>query len=289
VYCLEAATGRIVWESTLGSETERAERVRADCRRQLVLPNTTLNRDFCSAPAVAGGVVVCNNNAGGLIGLDAATGARAWLPVTNCITKVGSPVRWTCEGSNYVIAASERAVCVDPATGRLLWQTTNGVANEGTVAVNEDYLVTGGGGRNSTGISCFRIGRTYVIRHWSIGPKWNCHVTSPVIYNGHAYGFGGGPAVCVELMTGKIAGTADFYSVRSCSSFVAADGRIVRPHLYNKLILYDANPTNFRQLGDLWTAPSYAECTTPAIADGRMFFRGKDCVYCYDLRAMVAR
>jgi hypothetical protein len=36
-------------------------------------------------------------------------------------------------------------------------------------------------------------------------------------------------------------------------------------------------------------APSYAECTTPAISDGRLFFRGKDCVYCYDLRAAAQR
>jgi hypothetical protein len=88
----------------------------------------------------------------------------------------------------------------------------------------------------------------------------------------------------VELKTGKVMGEASFWSVRGCGSFAASDGRIVRPHLRNQLLYYKADPGDFRQLGDMWRMSSYAGSTSPILVDGRLFFRGKDCIYCYDLR-----
>ena len=35
----------------------------------------------------------------------------------------------------------------------------------------------------------------------------------------------------------------------------------------------------FRQLGDIWRPASYAGSTTSALLDGRLFFRGTDCIY----------
>lgn len=279
VYCLDARTGAEVWESSLGEEATRAAALREEAHRTKALAK--LNRDFCGAPVVCDGVLLCTDNRDGLIGIDCATGARAWGPVTNCIREVASPVVWRHAGRAYALCALKRAVCVDPRTGALVWEQRADVDNEGTLAVGEHVMVTGG----RLGLTCFRIDERGAVKMWSLGGAYSCHVTSPVIYGGHVYGWKtDGTAVCVEVESGKIVGTAYFYSVRSCSSFVATGGRIIRPHLYNKVLLYDTDPATFRQLGDVWVAPSYAECTTPALCDGRMFFRGKDCVYCYDLR-----
>jgi outer membrane protein assembly factor BamB len=258
------------------------ETMREQCHKDLVL--ATLSLDFCSAPVVANGVLVCNDNREGLIGLDAESGKQLWGPVPNCIRKTSAPLVWRHEDKNYIVSAFNRAVCLEPKTGKLIWEIGEDVANQGTPAICENYMVTGVGVKGS-GVTCFKISPSGAQKHWSLPPQYACHVTSPVIYKGHVYCFaGGGMAICVDLESGKIVGAASFYSVRSCSSFVAAEGRIVRPHLYNKLLLYDADPEKFRQLGAIWTAPSYGENTTPAIADGRLVFRGKDCVYCYDLR-----
>ena len=283
VYALEAGDGATVWESDLGPESERIGKLKNECLAERSL--VQLDRDFCSTPAVVGDVVVCNDNRGGLIGLDAKTGKREWGPVTNCVTKCSSPSIWrTPEGTACILAALHRAVCVDPAVGRIIWETSDGVANEGSLAVNDRYMVTGGGGKPCTGISCYRIDRNGATRLWSLGPKYNSHVTSPVIHGEHVYGWRGGPAICAELETGRLVGESSFWSVRTCSSFVAGDSRIVRPHLYNQFLLYDADPANFRQLGGRWWPSSRAKCTTPTIADGRTFFRSKSRVLCYDLR-----
>jgi hypothetical protein len=110
------------------------------------------------------------------------------------------------------------------------------------------------------------------------------HVVSPLIYRGHVYPWRGGTTVCVELRTGAIKGESYFWSTRGCSSFAAGDGRIVRPHLRNQLLYYNADPNDFRQLGEMWKTSSFAGSTTPTLLDGRLFFRGSDCIYCYDLR-----
>jgi hypothetical protein len=79
-------------------------------------------------------------------------------------------------------------------------------------------------------------------------------------------------------------GSAPFPGVRDCSSIVASDGRILRQNLYQQFYFYRAGPDGFTQLGACWRPPSHAECTTSIITDGRLIFRGRDCLYCYDLR-----
>jgi len=48
-------------------------------------------------------------------------------------------------------------------------------------------------------------------------------------------------------------------------------------------------PTDFVNLGVLGSAPgtteNYAVGTSCAYADGRVFYRGNDCLLCYDFRA----
>jgi outer membrane protein assembly factor BamB len=284
---VEAASGAVAWESDLGPETARMEKHRQECREGKYMPSANL--DFCSCPLVLDGIVVCNDNAEGLIGLRLETGQRAWGPVPGCIRKTSSPVAWRCGDREYVVAAYQKAVCVDPKTGAVLWEATEGVASEGTPAAAGDYLVLGGGGKKATGLSCFKMSREGATRAWTLGPRYNSHVTSPLIYRGHVYAFWEEETVCVELASGRIAATARVPGVRSCSSLVAADGRVLREHLYQQFFFYRAGPEDFQQLGEWWHPPSHADCTTSTLVDGRLFIRGKDCVYCYDLRKPAER
>ena len=291
--CLEARTGRLVWESPLGPETERFARLKAKCLADRQMPRCKM--DFCSAPVVVDGVVVCGDNREGLLGIDADTGRPIWGPVSECINKASSPTCWESGGKAYVIAASRKAVCVEPKTGRVLWEVTD-VANAGTVAVNDRYMVLSGGSANcnervrtTTGMMCYRITPQSAERAWALDPEYCNHVTSPVIYQEHVYGFSNEATVCIELATGKVVAAVAFPGTRSCSSLGAADGRILREHLYQRLYWYRADPRGFTQLGDPWRPPPHAENTTAAIADGRLILRGKDGLYCYDLRKPEVR
>ena len=288
VYCVDAATGGVVWESSVGPAAEDAEAERRRCREALKMPN--MNCDFCAAPAVIDGVVCCNDNRKGLIGLDAATGRKLWGPIADCTTKTSSPVQWTHKGKHYAIVAADGAICVEPRTGRVCWKAED-AGGHGTVAVTEDYMVCAGGKKRApdgtrveTGLSAYRIDPSGAEPVWDLGRGYSNHVTSPVIYNGHVYGFAGQATICVELKTGKIVGQAAFPGTRTCSSLLAFDGRILRENLHRQIFYHNADPADFKRLGPVWIAPSHAENTTSTVADGRLFMRGMNCLYCYDLR-----
>jgi len=289
VYCVDARTGATVWESSAGAGADKVEAMRRQCRKDRTMPE--MRMDFCSAPCVVDGVVVCNDNEKGLVGLDAATGKKLWGPIPDCTVKSSSPVRWMHEGKPYIIIAAHRALCIEPRTAKVVWEAP-GVAHQGTVAVTDQYMVCSGGDKRildkiegGAGLCAYRIDLSGAKLAWDLGPKYNNHVTSPVIWNGHVYAFWEPATICVELATGKIVGSSEFPGVRSCSSLLAADGRVLREHLYRQIYWYDADPKNFRQLGPAWLPPGHAENTTSTIVDGRLFMRGRETLWCYDLRS----
>jgi len=280
VYALDTVTGQLKWQTDLGPAAARVREVKRKSLETGKLVDKLPHR-FCGCPVAAKGIVVCNDSNGGLLGLNAANGKPLWGPVSNAIARTSTPTLWEYEGKTYILAAGKRLVCLELETGKLVWEATKYVANQGSLALAEldgrHYVVCGG-------LTCFRITPEMPETLWNLEKKYNLHVTSPLVYNGHVYPWRGGPAVCLDLLTGKEKGEIKFWSVRTCSSFVASDDRIVRPHLYNQLLYYKADPSDFRQLGDIWRPSSFAGSTSATIVDGRLFFRGADCVYCHDLR-----
>jgi outer membrane protein assembly factor BamB len=286
-YCADAVTGDPVWQSSIGRRADVLEHLRraAVSQRRLIY----FNRDLGSCPTVAGDAVVCGDHieykggqrseANGLVGLDADTGRRLWH-VPECAGWFGSHVRWGHEGAEYIVSARHgRAVCIEPKTGSVLWEVAD-VYHSGSVAVADDYLVCSGG-RGKAGLTCFRITPRRATKLWSLAPEYAGSLCSTVIYQGHAYAQCGAKLICVELASGKIAASMSMRG--GCGSLVAADGRLFREGMH----MFEADPKDFRRLGDAWPVP-FANSTTPAVADGRLFFRGTDGVVCYDLRKPAA-
>ena len=91
VYCVEAATGKPVWEADLGAEHQRIEEHK---KKSLETKAATfgVNRGHCNSSAFAAGVLVCPDYQGGLIGFDGVSGKKLWS-LTACIGKYGTPTR----------------------------------------------------------------------------------------------------------------------------------------------------------------------------------------------------
>lgn len=53
------------------------------------------------------------------------------------------------------------------------------------------------------------------------------------------------------------------------------------------LCMFNADPAALKKLGDTWPVP-FANSTSPAVADGKVYFRGRDRVLCYDVTAAGA-
>jgi len=243
-----------------------------------------LNVINCS-PNVGEGVFVFDTRDGGLTGLDAATGRELWK--LRCWRTGAAVLRWVHRGKTYFITGIGQ--CVEPRTWQVRWTGSFG----GTPAVCEDYLVTYGDDRDGKGMQIYRISPERAELLHTLSPRYVVctWMGGPAIYRGHAYGLtedkggDGWTLFAVELATGKVTSTK--HQGRFAMSYwpVVADGRLWG----QGISMFKAAPTDFVNLGVLGSAPgtteNYAVGTSCAYADGRVFYRGNDCLLCYDFRA----
>ena len=302
VYCLDARTGEKLWDNTIGPIHDRVEASLAAGRR------CGMRGLFDSSPTVADGVLVCNDHSPGqtrganrrfcgIVGFDGKTGRKLWA-IPECISDMGnSPVRWRHGGREYVIAgANHRAICVEPRSGRIVWEIKGPAHTDGTPAVWEDYLVLNGTTSShgpkkvrpdQVGLSAYRISEKGAEKLWTLPAKdyQFRNQTSPLIYGGHVYAaFGYGRGIqCMVLQTGEIVG-----GLRAQPGYgpVAGDGRIFFTNSSTRsapLKWSTAHPSDLRVL------PEHKELRqsayiSPTYVAGRVYLRDSHVIRCYDLR-----
>lgn len=296
VYCLEVATGKLLWRSDVGKAAEHFEQMRELCLRTGVRGFEPMA--FNHAVSVIDGVVVVGDSGSplggrgsdvrehdaGLVGLDAATGRRLWW-VPQCLHRWGMPARWRHQGREYAIAAGgTRMVAVEPRTGKIVWELAGAVSDSVTLAISGDYLVVN---TNKTkdpkgdGPTCYRLSLQGAAKLWTLPPAGSlmiCHVGA-VIQGGQAYVMTSEGLACVELATGKPLGTVPQFG-HAYSGYVGGDGMLWDP----RLKAVRAWPA-FKPLeGKLADAPGVGFIQAPAYADGRVYLRGRTNIYCYDFR-----
>jgi outer membrane protein assembly factor BamB len=124
----------------------------------------------------------------------------------------------------------------------------------------------------------------------------------------HVYAAGTTKAQCLDLATGKEVGSTDGICVHRTPAGMLAEGRlIIQPegrHGITYFQMAHADPSDFRTLRPCesvkyessvaWVPPhppTTAYAVQPLnypVVDGRIFIRGRDAIYCYDLRASAA-
>ncbi|MFW5690808.1 MAG: PQQ-binding-like beta-propeller repeat protein [Planctomycetota bacterium] len=183
IYCLDAESGKTLWENDLGEWTavwqayedyclrtgvgmnhkQSADRIlkeleKANAPELKALPNPGPNRgspaaglNFC--PTVADGVLVVASNGGssGLIGYDARTGKRLWTAGRRGTAT--SPISWRHGERTYILSQSTKLTAHDPRTGKELWTAATGRGFGGSPVVGEGYAVT----RRGDTLTCLRL------------------------------------------------------------------------------------------------------------------------------------
>ena len=310
VYGLDAVTGDVLWESTMGPRAEEQEKIRKASLEQRQLWN--FNRDLMSSPVVAGGVLVFNDHlnykdgdadtpdrGNGLMGIDIETGDSLWH-VRNCAGGATSPVPWMYNNKEYVICEGgksladttkkNRAVCIDPEDGTVMWEFPSGGSYR-SITVSDNFLVLNDN-RTADQLSCYRITPQSFEKLWSLPQSYGYAVNSPAAFDGYLYGECKGAAkrLCVELETGTIKNEYNAIDGNRFLSTVIIEDRV----LFRKdfTTIYNKDPENFKpeivpwvRSGDLISAGGYTHPIMAAFADGRMFVRTKTDIVCYDLRA----
>jgi outer membrane protein assembly factor BamB len=306
VFCLDADTGKTLWKARLpgagadpGSSTpciagDRLYVIGSGARVHCLnidkgtpLWETkltrTANRAVASSFAIVGQVAVVLADV--LTGLDASTGNVLWTQ-KKIAGHESSPARWRAKGRDYVICNAAREThCVDPTDGKVLWSVPGGGKSTPVVAqeYGGDFLINMSDGRRA-GLSAYRLTDEGPKALWAMDAS--DRASSPVAFDGHVYAIAGGAAghgarlLCVHLDTGKVAWdeTIDFAEV---SSPVVADGKVFAVCGTFLWVLH-ASPERYSVLSQ--ADCRIILCTSPALADGRLFVRQANAIACYDLR-----
>ena len=253
IYCLNAKDGIEIWQ--------------APCPA----------KEVSSSPVVADGVLVIQ--AGALCGLDAKDGRLRWTrPEFKGIH--ASPVIWRKAGRAYAV---QNTGLVDLQTGELVWIIGSGA--DASPVVAGDVVVTS---RLGT-VSCYPLSTNKPQELWSL--SYGIQPSTPCIYGNYLYGVKsqGGPLFCADLPTGKVVWTSPDKENYGCSAFntasiIIADGKVFLDGQRDQLFVVRAGPERFELLGKGKLVPGNTRSSSPTIADGRLFIRGKDALVCYDLR-----
>jgi len=251
-----------------------------------------------SSPLVLEKVVVVQfdgaDNA--VVACDRATGKLAWQAGAGT-AGYSSPVLMELDGRPQVVAfCGQQLVALSPNDGKKYWSyayRTDYDCNTATpVQVGSNrVLITSGENHGTTLLEITGLGDTTQVstvwestgKNSALRAEWQ----TPVLIDGYLYGLdnlgSAGPItnlVCVRLEDGQ-----QMWNERRFGkcNFTMADGRFYFTTMKGELIIGEATPKGFTES----SRSSLLGMTrqAPAIANGRLFVRDDEAVYCVDLRS----
>ena len=321
VRCVSADTGEVLWRTEVPGYSDYMRKFKADAlaKRNIAAPT----RSFLHGLSTGGAAVIAPDGIGacGLVGLDAASGKVLWRAPGVLGGHVTPPV-WTKDGKAYVIAASNKGVvtCLRADDGTVAWKYDKAGAVEGTPLLVGDLLIlprlteeerkalpkvepgdapATAPGDNIGRLACLALSPQGAEEKWVSPVEWGAPWYTPV-------GTASGDLICfrgnyryhvVRAATGeRIASTPLSAAVRwDEGTMMAVPGMFIpnpdSQHGNTKMFTIPAAAG--AKCGPMWQPPhppatTYEVAMSHAWADGRLFIRGNDALYCYDLRRPAA-
>jgi outer membrane protein assembly factor BamB len=283
IACLETASGNIRWQKNIRSEFGGK-------------PGTWA---YSESPLVDGNVVVCSP--GGpdatLVALSKRTGELVRkYPVPDADDAGYASVIVVDHGGKkqYVQFLSKGVVGVDAATGRFLWrynETGGGPANIATPVAADGHVYSPGQQAaglvkltaNGNGVNAEQV---YLKRGLPNA------IGGAVLLDGNLYGTTRTGLVCVDFKTGDVKWSNPSVGVGSICS---ADGLLLVYGENGEVALVEATPTEYREKGRFTPPdkPGHREAREkswahPVVANGRLYLRDKNVLWCYDVSQRAA-
>ncbi|MBI3881683.1 MAG: PQQ-binding-like beta-propeller repeat protein [Verrucomicrobia bacterium] len=269
VFCLEAASGKIVWSKRVQDETN------------VRIPDW----GFAGAPLAHENLLVLNVGEAGLA-LDKATGKIIWQSADeNAGYSTPLPVK---RGNDWLALLGTGAgyVAVNLRDGkeawRIKWLTEYGVnASDPIVDGDKIFLCTGYG----KGGALFELGADGPKQIWKT-KMFHTQLNGAVLFQGHLYGADGDTTEKASLKCLDFATGAEKWSQPrfGSGSVIVADGKLIALGGTGELTIAPASPDGFQPTaraqvlgGKCWTAP--------VLANGLLYCRnGRGDVAVVDLR-----
>ncbi|QNN22602.1 PQQ-binding-like beta-propeller repeat protein [Planctomycetales bacterium ZRK34] len=278
VMCLDAKTGRIIWQLSLTKDFGGRVPGWGYSESPLVLDN----RLIITPGGKDGTVAAVNKMTGKLVWRSANIDESAHY----C-----SPQVAIIGGVRQIIQSARKNVFgLDADTGKLLWtwsRANNGTANVAMPIVTGDYVYassaygTGGGLIHVT-----RRGNDWNVDQVHFGKDMANHHGGIVKVGDYLYGFGKRGLICLNMMTGEMP-WRDKSVVKG--SLIAVDGMLYCLGERYEMALVEATPEGYREHGrfriDDLGKPSWAH---PVVANGRLYIRNQQRLTAYDISPNVA-
>ena len=270
--CLETATGKTVWSMNL------LEKFGA----------RNLNWGISESPLIDGDLIFVNpgGSEASIVALHKRTGNVVWKSQSD-EAGYSSSIMVNVGGIKHIITfTGEGVVGLRANNGELLWRysrVSNSTANiatpiyrDGYVFLSSDYgtgcallkLTAEGGGIKATEVYFSR--------------EMKNHYSSSVLVGDYLYGFSSSILTCMKYQTGDVV-----WRDRSVGkgSLVYADG-----HLYclseNGVVgLVEANSEGYKEKSRFEIPRgSFPTWSQPVVANGKLYLREQDTLYCYDVK-----
>ena len=286
IACLERKTGKIVWTKNMTAE---------------FAGKMMSGWGFSESPLIDGDklVITPGSDEAAIVALNKKTGDVIWkseIPKTNgaayssLVVSEGAGVR------QYVTLLGRGLVSVAAKDGKLLWtydKVANPTANIPTPIVKGDYVFASTGYGTGAGLVKLHKDGDEIKAdeiYFLSANKLQNHHGGMVLIDGYLYGGTGnneGFPICVEFETGKIAWREPRGPGKGSAAVTFADGNLYFRYQDGKVALIRATPDGYQEEGtfDIPEVNDQPSWPHPVIADGLLYLREQDTLYCYDLRA----
>lgn len=311
LYAVDAATGKLLWEyPDAQPEAHVTTQGGIDCH--------------APSPVLVDGVVVFAAS-GRVQGVDAKTGAKKWETSlwhrTSLLPWSGSDKSLVIASDRDHEKKQNFAVAIDPADGTVAWRQPVEYLNDFTFPLLAGDLLIG----YSLNVENVKPGENdglaiihaYRISADGLKPAWSTRSLAPIIDTigmasdgEHVYVSAAREAICLKLATGEtVAKVENVGGTRTQTAFLGGGRLFIQPegrHGSQSFLMLNANPQDFRafpssqadasnshQVGaeyqwrppHTWTTAYANQPINYPLVNGRLFVRGLDAIYCYDLRA----
>lgn len=275
LHCLDLETGKKIWDRQLNQDYR--------------VPPSFFG--VGNSPIVEGNLVLVNvgGKEAGIVAFNLADGKEVWKATGDQASYSSPIVRSVGDERQAIFFTRTGVVMLDPKTGKVDFTQRWRARYEASVNAATPILV----GDLLFVSTCYETGALVLrLKGRSAEEVWNgddilsSHYNTALPVDGHLIGFEGrqeaGPSLrSIELKSGKVNWTQKRYG---CGSMALADGKIFTLLESGELVLFEANPREYRELARARvfdTGPCRAQI---AIADGRLFARDGRRLVCFDVK-----
>jgi outer membrane protein assembly factor BamB len=291
LHCLDAKTGHIQWSKDF----------KKDFNGSLMS-----GWGFSESPLIDGDHLLCSpgGSGGTIVCLDKKSGKLVWrtkelMDSASYASIIAADVLGT---KQYIQVTAKGVAGIAPKDGKLLWyieRPGHRVAVIPTAIHNDGYVyVTAGYGCGCELIKLSKSGEKFTAKSVYANKDMANQHGGVVSLDGYVYGWSGtsgraGKWICQELKSGKVSWSEE--NKLEGGSLTCAGGRL---YLYGEksgtVVQLEASPSSWKEDGRL-TIPKQSSITSPkgptgkkwthpVIANGKLYLRDQDLLYCYDLK-----